>query len=328
MKTVILTNVGTPQSASPEDVGIYLREFLMDEGILQIPRPFRDILVKGLIVPRRKLSSAHKYQKIWTEQGSPLMVESKSLKSKLEKKLGSDFEVHLGMQVGQPALKTALQSAVQKNSEIYFCPLYPQYANATTGGALKMLKSQVGPDFKVKLLKPFFQKEWFIKAQARIIFENLTARDHLLLSYHGLPISQLTRQNPGCYSSSDCCASAQSCELNCYKAQCLKTSEILKRELSLTQISTGFQSRLGPTKWIEPSTETVVMDLLKQGVKHIKVACPSFVADCLETLEEIGLDLRQKFLAAGGQGFELIPCVNSNEDFVQGLANEILSLSE
>ncbi len=334
MKSVVLTNVGTPQSPTPEDVGIYLREFLMDENILQIPRPFRDFLVKVLIVPRRKTSSAHKYQRVWTKQGSPLMVESVALKDKLQLFLGSQYQVVLGMQVGSPSLKEAFHEAMKNSSEIYFCPLYPQFAMATGGGAIKEVNKmtsarnseQIGKNLTPKILPSFYNKEWFIKAQARVIRENLRPQDHLLLSYHGLPISQLSRFDSRCYQRPDCCVQPGACERNCYRAQCLKTSENLKREINHSAISTSFQSRLGPTKWIEPSTESTVFELAKAGVKHVKVACPSFVSDCLETLEEIGMDLREKFLTAGGESFELIPCVNSNDDFVQGLASEILKL--
>ncbi len=336
MKTVLLINVGTPQSPSPEDVGIYLREFLMDESILQIPRPFRDLLVKGFIVPFRKTSSAKKYQKIWTSQGSPLMVESETLKTNLEKFLGESYQVVLAMQVGKPSLKAELSQSLSKNHEIYFCPLYPQYATATTGGALKLLKetkrktakSKQKSAAKVQILTPFFQQDWFIQSQALQIRDHLQQQDHLLLSYHGLPVSQLKNKNPDCLTKSSCCVEPRACEKNCYKAQCLRTSEKLKNELGLPSVTVSFQSRLGPAQWIEPSTEKTVLKLAREGVKHLKVACPSFVSDCLETLEEIAIDLKEKFLHAGGETFQLIPCVSGREDFVRGLGEEIFKLSE
>ncbi len=317
MKTVVLVNVGTPQSPEPDDVGVYLKEFLMDENIITIPRPFRDILVKGLIVPKRKFSSSEKYKKIWTREGSPLMVESKALQTKLQSVLGSGWNVIIGMQVGKPALK----EVIQNQSDIYFCPLYPQYATATTGGALGAVKNK-----QVKILKPFYNADWFIKAQADQIRKMLKPQDHLMLSYHGLPISQLKQKNSFCYQTPDCCVKHNSCEQNCYKAQCLKTTELLKKELGLSDVSTGFQSRLGRAKWIEPSTEQVMKSLVDKGVKHLKVACPSFVADCLETLEEIGIELKNEFLTLGGESFELIPCVNDSDVFVQGLGNHLKSL--
>ena len=323
MKTVILVNVGTPNSPEPEDVGIYLKEFLMDENIISIPRPFRDILVKGLIVPRRKFSSSEKYKKVWTEKGSPLLFESESLKNKLQNYLGQDWNVEIAMQVGEPRLRDVIRRHSSERSDLYFCPLYPQYATATTGGALKTLDDQ---GQQARVLKPFYSASWFIKAQAENIRKKMTEKDHLLLSYHGLPISQLKEKNSTCYKTNNCCKQGNTCEINCYKAQCLKTSELLKKELNLTEVSIGFQSRLGRAKWIEPSTEDVVAHLLAKRIKHLKVACPSFVSDCLETLEEIGMELRQKFLSNGGESFELIRCVNDSDLFVQGLGDHLKGL--
>lgn len=326
MKTVILTNVGTPQSTDPKDVGIYLREFLMDENIISIPRPWRDFLVKVLIVPKRKYSSAEKYKRIWTEKGSPLMVETLDLVERMQNQLGSEWKIEIGMQIGRPSLKEAVEKAIRANSEIYFLPLYPQFATATTGGALKALKSW-GVQVKASL-GPFYHEEWFIEAQAQLIRERLKPGDHLLLSYHGLPISQLKAHKSDCYEKPNCCQMPSACLRNCYRAQCLQTSELLKKQLQLSEVSIGFQSRLGRAKWIEPSTTQVVDELLAQGVQHLKVACPSFVSDCLETLEEIGLELKDHFLKNGGKSFELIPCVNSNEIFIQGLCRTLQKMSE
>jgi protoporphyrin/coproporphyrin ferrochelatase len=324
MKTVILINVGTPNSPEPRDVGVYLREFLMDPNIIPMPRPFRDILVKGLIVPKRKFTSAQKYKSIWTDEGSPLMVESLNLQDSLQTVLGKKWKVRLGMQVGNPSLKDAVFEASKESSKIFVVPLYPQFAKATTGGALQVVQGLVPVEGAVEIINPFYKQDWFLKAQTARIREHLRPQDHLLLSYHGLPVSQLKQHRPACYQSARCCEVESACAQNCYKAQCLKTSDLLKKELGLEKISIGFQSRLGRAQWIEPSTTDVTLDLAKQGVKHLKVACPSFVADCLETLEEIGMELRHEFLKAGGESFELIPCVNSHEIFVRGLAQVLV----
>jgi ferrochelatase len=320
MKTVVLINVGTPDAPDAESVGVYLREFLMDENILPIPRPFRDILVKGLIVPRRRWSSAEKYQSIWSVEGSPLMKHSRDLQQGLQKSLGEGWRVVLGMQVGNPSLGEALEKAAPDSDEIFILPLYPQFSTATTGGALKMVQAKLGNRKSVQVLKHFYQSEWFLKSQAQRIKQSLKPQDHLLLSYHGLPVSMLQKHRPQCGERPDCCLQARSCLENCYKAQCLATSQLLQKELGLEKISIGFQSRLGRARWIEPSTISVVQKLAAEGVKHLKVACPSFVADCLETLEEIGVELRAEFLKAGGESFELIECLNGDETFVQGLA--------
>jgi len=325
MKSVILINVGTPESPSPEDVGFYLREFLMDENILPLPRPFRDILVKAIIVPRRKYISARKYQSIWTDKGSPLMVESLKLQASLQTFLGDGWNVVLGMQVGKPRLRQSLKDVSEKSAEIHVVPLYPQYATATTGGALGVLNQVLQASSKVKVLDPFYQQTWFLRAQAQRIRDRLQPQDHLLLSYHGLPVSQLRAHRSQCYQSESCCLEASACAQNCYKAQCLRTSRLLQQDLGLPQVSIGFQSRLGRSRWIEPSTQQVVRGLAGRGVKHLKVACPSFVADCLETLEEIGMELKHEFEQAGGQSFELVESLNSHEVFVRGLGQALLS---
>jgi ferrochelatase len=318
MKTIILVNVGTPESPEPDDIGVYLTEFLMDGNIMTVPRPFRDLLVKAFIIPKRKFSSSEKYKRIWTPEGSPLMVYSQALKNRLQSFLGADWKVVIAMQVGKPSLKKVLQE--NQDSEIYFCPLYPQFAKATTGGALQSLKSIRKP---IKILKPFYHESWFIQSVSRKIREKLRPEDHLLLSYHGLPISQLSQHRGACERSVDCCLDISACAQDCYKAQCLATTKLLEKELGFSKITTSFQSRLGRDRWIEPSTEETALKLAAVGVKNLKVACPSFVADCLETLEEIGLDLKEQFLAAGGKSFELIPCVNDDALFVEGLGRHI-----
>lgn len=328
MKTAVLINVGTPDSPQPEDVGRYLREFLMDENILTIPRPFRDILVKGIIVPRRKYTSAKKYQSIWTTEGSPLMVESVALQKSLQNKLGSEWHVELGMQVGNPSLKSLVSKLDEKNETVVFIPLYPQFATATTGGALQAIEKAPSSLKNVKVIQAFYNKSWFVDSLVKSIKPYLESQDHLLLSYHGLPVSQLTDHRKACDSSAACCQMPDACAQNCYKAQCLKTTSLLQDKLNHDKISTGFQSRLGRGRWIEPSTQSQMQKLVSQNVKHLKVACPSFVSDCLETLEEIGQELREEFLHLGGESFTLIPCVNSSESFVSGLAEEIRSIAQ
>ena len=284
-KTAILINVGTPDASDPESVGRYLNQFLMDPYIISIPRPFRDILVKLIIVPKRKFSSSEKYQSIWKNEGSPLMIESKSLQAELQKSLGSDWQVRLGMQIGNPSLKSVIEASLKDSSEIHYIPLYPQFAMATTGGAVELIRKMMPKGFPSYIHEPFYEKPWFVKSQAQAIRTNLQAGDHLLLSYHGLPVSQLKSHRSSCESNGTCCEMKSACQENCYKAQCLATSKLLKKELAIENLSIGFQSRLGRARWIEPSTQSVAQDLAHRGVKKLKVACPSFVADFLLNLE-------------------------------------------
>lgn len=311
MKHLILNQLGTPQSPSADDVGEYLNEFLMDPYIIGLPRPLLDILVKVIIVPRRKYKSSEKYKKVWTPQGSPLAINTENLRLKIQTYLGDEWQVHTGMRYGKPSIKSVLENlSLQTNDQIYFCPLYPQYADATVGSAVAILNQdldQLKITNSVKITKPFYNQEWYIKSLALIIKSQLKTEDHLLLSYHGIPVAQEKKSQFSYYDN------------------CLKTSELLQKELNLNsnQMSTSFQSRVGLAKWLEPSTEETALKLARSGVTHLKVACPSFVADCLETIEEIGLDLKHQYLSSGGKSFELISCLNDNNYFASQLAEYI-----
>lgn len=307
MKYLILNQIGTPQGCDPDSVGEYLSEFLMDPNVISLPRPFRDILVKIGIVPRRKFSSAKKYQKIWQAEGSPLAVHTSDLQKKLQQKLGSEWKVLIGMRYAQPSMEKAFnQVDLKQVDRAVFLPLYPHYSKATVGSATEKLNS-LNTRFKVEIVREFYKSPWYISALGEKIKQHLKPQDHLLLSYHGLPISQDVHNGIS------------------YQQQCLETSKLLQEylELSDKQISTGFQSRVGLNKWLEPSTESVATKLAQSGVKHLKVACPSFVADCLETLEEIGMELKHNFSFSGGETFELIPCLNAETSLVDGLISEI-----
>lgn len=309
MNYLILNQLGTPKSFSTKDVGCYLAEFLMDENVIPLKRPMRDILVKIGIVPLRSAKSAKKYQSIWTDQGSPLLVNTVNLQKKLQQRLGGDWKVIVGMRYSTPSLPEALKQVSEESKDrVFFLPLYPHYAQATVFSSTQKLKTLTKKFQKpIRIIEPFYAKPWFNKAQSELIRQNLKPGYHLLLSYHGLPISQETHNNIS------------------YQKQCLETSKTIQQILTLTaeQISSSFQSRVGLKKWIGPSTEETMQALVEKGVTSLAVACPSFVADCLETLEEIGMELRKSFLEKGGRNFQLIPCLNDHDLFVEGLVEEL-----
>lgn len=307
MQYLILNQLGTPTAPTPEAVGIYLGEFLMDPRIISIPRPFRDILVKIGIVPRRRYSSAEKYKKVWTEQGSPLAVHTEDLRRKLQSRLGG-VQVVTAMRYGEPSIKSVLQkiSSTDSKAEVYFLPLYPQYATATVASStdeITKFKAESSSKMPITVLEPFYNQPWYIEALAHVTKPYLNPQSHLLLSYHGIPLSQ-ERNAP-----------------QSYQKHCEETTRglIEKMNWPLASCTMSYQSRVGVNKWLTPSTEDTALKLAQQGVKHLKVACPSFVADCLETIEEIGMELRHTFIEAGGESFELIPCLNDDELFVTGL---------
>lgn len=307
MQYLVLNQLGTPAAPTPAAVGIYLGEFLMDPRIISIPRPFRDILVKIGIVPRRRYSSAEKYQKVWTDQGSPLAFHTEDLRRKLQSRLGG-VQVVTAMRYGEPSIKSVLNqiTSTDKKAEVYFLPLYPQYATATVASAtdeIEKFRAESSSKMPITVLEPFYNQPWYIEALAHVTKPYLSAGSHLLLSYHGIPVSQ---EKNAPYS---------------YQKHCEETTRglIEKMNWPVENCSMSYQSRVGVNKWLTPSTTDTALRLAKQGVKHLKVACPSFVADCLETLEEIGMELRHTFIEAGGESFELIPCLNDDELFVNGV---------
>lgn len=324
---ILLNNIGTPDSFETRDVAVYLREFLMDPDVISLRRPFRDLLVKGLIVPFRARKSAAKYKKIWLQEGSPLKVYSEAFARSLQILLGDNFYVRLAMSYGSPSVADAIADLRAQGIErFYFVPLFPQWSEATTEGACRRILREVkGQRHEMNVIREFYSKDFFLAPQSELIREFLAQNpaDHLLFSYHSLPEAQIRKQ-PGCLTSHDCCYRIEACDKPCYRAQCIRTSKLIAERLSLPRefYTSSFQSRLGPSAWIGPSSIETVQDLAARGVKRLAVVCPSFVADCLETLEEIGIELRQSFLQQGGQEFHLIPCLNDQPQWVKSFASQ------
>lgn len=327
---ILITNLGTPKSLDVEDVGTYLNEFLMDPFVIGAPRPIRDLLVKGLIVPKRKAFSQEKYKKIWFKDGSPLLLYTEQLVQKVKGHLS--VPVALGMRYQSPSLEEAVKELIALGVEkILTFPLYPQYAESTTRTTLEELKKvklnlQLPVEFVGK--NAFFDADFFLKAYAQRIQQQLDLHqsEHLLLSYHGLPVSHIHKTeklNGFCFRGERCCL--ENSELNefCYRSHCLRTTRGLTEVLHVAPsfVSSSFQSRLGRGEWLGPSTEETVQKLAQSGFKRLAVACPSFVIDCLETLEEIDMEVRETFLRAGGEDFAFVPALNAEEEWTQALAH-------
>lgn len=324
-KGLLLMNIGSPTSYEVPAVKKYLNTFLMDEDIIKLPFILRWILVHLLIVPRRAPFSAANYKKVWMKTGSPLMVYTEEFAASLQKVLASDYVIELGMRYSDPTIETALDNFQKAGvSEIIVAPLFPQYADATTGSCIKEFKriyEQKGLKTPWSLLEPFFRE--FITPFAAIASENVRGKkiDHFLFSFHGLPVAQITQQS-GCALNDSCCQAAGACEKNCYRAQSFATARGIATDMGLTsdQWSVSFQSRLGPTEWMRPYTDEVLQQKAQAGVKNIAVLCPAFVADCIETLEEIGMGGRETFQHHGGQEFTLVPCPNADPRWVDTFA--------
>lgn len=328
---VLLVNLGTPDAPTTTDVRRYLREFLSDPRVLDIPGPARAALLNLVILPTRPAKSAEAYAKIWTAEGSPLLVHGRALEAKVAERLGS-CEVELAMRYGQPSIERALTSLRDKGcDELVVLPLYPQYAASSTGSTLEAVYGQAGKLWNTPFLRvvaPFYDDDGFLDAfaaVARPVLEDLRA-DHVLFSYHGLPERHMEKSDESgkhCLSDPDytCCETLVAANRNCYRAQCVATTRGLRQRLELDAENSTmtFQSRLGRTPWIRPYTDVVLPELAASGTKRLAVLCPAFVADCLETLEEIGIRANEDFRAAGGEELRLVPSLNSSPGWVDAV---------
>ena len=327
-KGLLLINLGTPDSTNSSDIKRYLRQFLTDKRVIDIPTLVRYLLVYGLIVPFRSKNTAHAYQSIWTSRGSPLMVYSQELASATQQLLRDEYQVALGMRYGSPSIEQALEE-LKTCHEMTIIPLYPQYSSAATGSSMEevmriLSQREVIPS--LHLISDFYDNRAFISSQSALIQSHLSKQSHLLFSYHGIPERHIIKGGCKTVCSEDCLPITLKNQA-CYRAQCFETSRLIAQELKLSpqQYSTAFQSRLGKTPWIRPYTDEILSELIERGIQNLAVSCPSFTVDCLETLEEIGLRLKEAWVHLGGKGFSLIPCLNSNKFWVEALVELVKS---
>lgn len=321
-KGLLLINLGTPDSPSVKDVRRYLAEFLSDWRVIDLPAPLRYLLLYAFILPFRPKQSAHAYQTIWTDQGSPLLVYSQELLKKIQIQLNESYQVSLGMRYGTPSIEHALKE-LKDCQEITVLPLYPQYASASTGSSIEYILNQFSKSAylpNLRIIRDFHDHPAFIDTFSNQIKPHLQKHDHILFSYHGLPERQLTKL--GCKP-----VCAENCPIEtaphnaCYRAQCARTTALIAKQLALesSSYSMSFQSRLGKTPWIQPYTDEILIELIGRGVKNLAVTCPSFVTDCLETLEEIAIRAREQWLSLGGENLTLIPSLNDSSEWVSAI---------
>ena len=331
MKTgILLINLGTPDSPSVKDVRRFLREFLMDPLVVDLPFITRWLLVNCIIVPFRGPKSASEYQRLWTEKGSPLKVHSEELLTKMIAKFEGRFDVAMAMRYQNPDIRCGLQKLKDAGcEELLIVPLFPQYAEATTLSILNKVNSDLenmGWQVKTKNISTFASDEGFIDALvSRVENMDVGSVDHTVFSYHGLPERQLEKLNNGCLKD-NCCDVISEKNQNCYRAQCFATTRAIaeKMQLSRQQYSICFQSRQGNIPWIQPYVDDVISALAKNGSRRIRVFSPAFVADCLETTIEIGFTYRKLFKDLGGEELYLVPGLNSADKWVDALENIII----
>ena len=335
-KGVLLVNLGSPDSPEPKDVKKYLGEFLMDERVIDVPLWARNLLVKGIILNTRPKASAAAYKKIWWEEGSPLIVISERLKSKVQEQV--DFPVALAMRYGSMTIKKGLQELVDKGvDEVFLIPLYPQFAMATTETILVLaedIRKEHFPDLKISDLPAFYNNEDYIEVLSKSIKKNLEGKnyDHLLFSYHGVPERHIRKRDitkSHCKIDGSCCVTPSPAHEFCYRHQCLEVTRLVAKKLSLKDdtYSSSFQSRLGFDPWLLPYTDRTIERLGKEGIKNMAIATPAFVSDCLETLEEIAMEGEEIFHEMGGKEFTTVPCLNDDDEWVALLAKWIKNWS-
>jgi protoporphyrin/coproporphyrin ferrochelatase len=327
---VLLANTGTTEAPKPAETRTYLREFLSDSRVLDTPAPIRWLVLNLFILPFRPKQSAEAYAEIWTPEGSPLLVITRELQRALEERM-PEHVFAIGMRYGRPSLREALERLLGAGVErIVVAPLFPQYASAATGSVLERVFDLASERWNVpslSCLPPFYAAEEFLdswKAVAEPLLNEFQP-DHVVLSYHGLPERHVKKSDTSgnhCLVKPDCCETIVAANQHCYRAQCFATSRGIMARLGLgaDQCTTTFQSRLGRDPWLQPATDEVIPSLPGKGVKRLAVLCPAFTADCLETLEEIGIRAQESFLEAGGQAFQLVPCLNSHPAWADALA--------
>ena len=334
---VLLINLGTPDAPHTKEVRRYLAEFLSDPRVLDIPWPARMALLHGVILRTRPAKSAEAYQQVWTEAGSPLLVFGEALAEGVAASLGQGFRVALGMRYGNPSIASALDRLLAEPLErLIVLPLFPQWSTAATESALVKFREEFARRSErppVVEVHDFYDEPRFIGAFAEVARPVLAEfrPDHVLFSYHGLPERQVKRTAPAhCFTYEGCCDAVSVANRRCYRAQCFATTRALVAalELDAPQTSTSFQSRLGRTPWIQPYTDLVLPELAKSGVKRLAVMCPAFVADCLETLEEIELRAAEQWREEGGEALRLVPSLNAHPAWIEAVADWVRERAE
>ncbi len=326
-KGVLLVNLGSPDSTAVSDVRKYLREFLMDGRVLDAPWPIRFCVVHFTILPSRPKESAHAYEKIWTPEGSPLVVISRRVQKKLQARL--DVPVELAMRYQNPSIESALAKLRDAGvDDLFLIPLFPHYAMSSYESAVVRVQevaAQIAPQMRVTVQPPYYDAPDYIEALAASAQDMLqTGYDHLLFSFHGIPERHLRKSDPThchCLAKENCCDVPSPAHATCYRAQCFKTvaAFVAKAGVPPNKYSVSFQSRLGKDPWLKPYTDFELAEFPKRGIKKLFVICPAFVSDCLETIEEIGMRGKETFIGAGGKEFAQIPCLNEHPLWISTL---------
>ncbi len=310
---IVLLNLGTPNSPKVGDIKKYLRQFLTDYRVVDLPWLIRQVLVNFFIIPFRKKQSAAAYLNIWSIHGSPLLMHSNNLRAQVQNILGNKAQVFVAMRYGKPDVREVIdQIYLGGFSEIIILPMFPQYSSAATGSAIEYATSYLNKFYTIpsfKIISYFYAHSSYIEAIARLIEDHAGEYEHILFSFHGLPQRQIMKS---CNKELMCDKSCKN--MDCYQAQCYATTNLVTKKLNIptNRFSIAFQSRLGKIPWLQPYLLEHLAMLIDKGVTNITIICPGFTVDCLETIEEIGIQAKEYWYSIGGKGFKLVPCLNDN----------------
>lgn len=334
---VLIVNLGTPDAPTRGAVYRYLKQFLLDKRVIDIPWLARQILVRGIIAPFRSGSSAKLYKQLWTPEGSPLKIYGESLAAQVQDLLGDEFAVELAMRYQQPSIEAGVQALLDKQvKEIVVFPLFPQYASATTGSVhdevMRVLRNeQVIPD--ITFVNNYYEHPKFIEAFAqRGLAHDIESYDHVLFSFHGLPKRQLRKADrcDHCFKTEDCCQTISQKNQYCYSAQCYATAAQIAKRLGIdaSDYTVCYQSRLGRDPWLEPYTSDILEQRYEAGDRRVLVFCPAFVADCLETTIEISVEYAEEFEAMGGEHVQLVESLNDHPLWAEAVVDMVQHYSK
>jgi len=327
-KGLLLVNLGTPDAPTWNGLRTYLSQFLTDRRVIDIPWLFRNILFRGIVAPIRSRRVAKLYKEGWTEDGSPLKVYGKRVADGVQDILGDDYVVRLAMRYQNPSIERSIEHLLKKNvSEIIVFPLFPQYASASTGSVFEevmrlLKKKDVIPS--VKFINSYFDHPDMIKLFSDNARKHrLDDYDHFIFSFHGLPQRYLKKERDYCKCDGQCCKKVHSLNQFCYSAQCHATAYAIAKELDISaeKMTISFQSRLGPVDWLKPYTDKVLEEQIKIGNKKVLCFSPAFVADCLETIMEIGIEYKEDFIEGGGKQLDYVVSLNDDPRWMQTIAD-------
>ncbi len=330
-KGVLLVNLGTPDEPNWNGLRKYLSQFLTDRRVIDLPWLFRNMLFRGIVVPIRSTKVSKLYQRLWTEEGSPLKVYGKRVTAGVQEALGEDFVVELAMRYQNPSLESAIDKLVAaKVNEIIVFPMFPQYASATTGSIFEevmriMKKKELIPS--IKMINSYYEHPNIIDLFAEKARKyDLSDYDHFIFSFHGVPKRYLKKENDYCRCDGQCCRQLVDDNQFCYSAQCHATAFAIAKKLNIPegQYTICYQSRFGPEEWLQPYTDKVIEEQLEHGHKNLLVFSPAFVADCLETTIEIGYEYKEEFIEDGGEKLDLVESLNDDPKWINTIKEIVL----